>query len=307
MIDLIVLGAAAGGGFPQWNSNAEGCRRARAGDPAAPPRSQASIAISGDGHNWFVVNASPDLRAQITATPALHPREGLRSTPLQGVILTGGEVDTIAGLLTLREREPFTVFADPRVLAMLDANPIFEALNREIVARVAMPHDTGFPLPLKDGRLSGLIVTSFSVPGKVPLYAESVADPAALIDNGETVGLDITDGSRRIVFIPGCAALNDAVRARVEGADAVLFDGTLWRDDEMIAAGLGPKTGRRMGHLSVSGEDGVMALLAPHAIGRRIFIHINNSNPILLADSAERAAVGEAGWEVAFDGMRVTL
>jgi len=307
MIDVLVLGAAAGGGFPQWNSNTAACNRARAGDPAAPARSQASIAISGDGENWFVVNASPDLRSQIMDNPPLHPRKGLRSTPIQGVILTGGEVDTIAGLLTLRERQPLGLFADQRVLDLLDANPIFQALNREFVTRTPMPQNTPFDLHLTNGMPAGLRVTSFSVPGKVPLHAETGPDPAALRDDGETVGLEITDGTHRVVFVPGCAAMNDALKDRLTNADMVFFDGTLWRDDEMIRAGLGPKTGRRMGHLSVSGDDGVMSLLGGLGIGRKILIHINNSNPILLADSPERAEVEAAGWDVAFDGMRIAV
>ncbi|GCE91011.1 pyrroloquinoline quinone biosynthesis protein PqqB [Komagataeibacter diospyri] len=306
MIDIIVLGAAAGGGFPQWNSNAPGCRRARAGDPAALPRTQASIAISGDGKNWFVVNASPDLRTQINQTPALHPSEGLRSTPIAGVILTGGEVDTITGLLTLRERQPFTLLATPEVLSMLDANPIFEALNRAVVTRTPMGLDQPLALKLIDGTPAGLTIVPFVVPGKVPLYAESGPDPAAICENGETVGLEISDGKHRVCFVPGCARMTDNLRVRLRGADAVFFDGTLWVDDEMVRAGLGDKTGRRMGHMSIDGMDGTIAALQDLGIKRKIFIHINNSNPVLLADSPERAAVEAAGWEVSHDGMRIT-
>ncbi|GBQ27327.1 pyrroloquinoline quinone biosynthesis protein PqqB [Gluconacetobacter sacchari] len=306
MIDIIVLGAAAGGGFPQWNSNAAGCRRARAGDPGALPRTQASIAISGDGVHWFVVNASPDLRAQIGQTPALHPREGLRSTPIAGVILTGGEVDTVTGLLTLRERQPLTLLATRPVLDLLDANPIFEALDRAIVPRLALALDRPHALALPDGRPAGLTITPFAVPGKVPLYAESGPDPAAIVENGETVGLAITDGTRHAVFIPGCARMTEPLRARLRGADIVFFDGTLWTDDEMLRAGIGQKTGQRMGHMSVSGPEGTIDALSDLGIGHRILIHINNSNPVLLADSPERAAARDAGWDVAFDGMRIT-
>ncbi|MBV1829525.1 pyrroloquinoline quinone biosynthesis protein PqqB [Komagataeibacter sp. AV436] len=306
MIDIIVLGAAAGGGFPQWNSNAPGCRRARAGDPAALPRTQASIAISGDGKNWFVVNASPDLRTQINQTPALHPQEGLRSTPIAGVILTGGEVDTITGLLTLRERQPLTLLATPEVLSMLDANPIFEALNRAVVSREPMGLDQPLALKLADGAPAGLTIVPFAVPGKVPLYAESGPDPAAICENGETIGLEISDGNHRVCFVPGCARMTDNLRVRLRGADAVFFDGTLWVDDEMVRAGLGEKTGRRMGHMSMDGMDGTIAALRDLGIKRKIFIHINNSNPVLLADTPERAAVEAAGWEISHDGMRIT-
>ncbi|CEF40405.1 pyrroloquinoline quinone biosynthesis protein PqqB [Acetobacter senegalensis] len=303
MLDIIVLGAAAGGGFPQWNSNAPGCNRARAGDPTAPARTQASIAVSGDGAQWYVLNASPDLRAQINQTPALHPKTGLRSTPIAGVVLTSGEIDTITGLLTLREKQAFDLYAAAPVLAQLDANPIFEALDRTLVPRHAMVLDQ--PLALKP---AGFTITPFAVPGKVPLYAEQGANPAEVKTDGETIGLELSDGTHRALFIPGCAVMTDTLRTRMDGADAVFFDGTLWTDDEMVRAGLGVKTGKRMGHMSVADEpDGTMAAFRPLHIGRKILIHINNSNPILLSDSPERKEVERAGWDVAFDGMRVTL
>ncbi|MCG4262209.1 pyrroloquinoline quinone biosynthesis protein PqqB [Acetobacter senegalensis] len=303
MLDIIVLGAAAGGGFPQWNSNAPGCNRARAGDPTAPARTQASIAVSGDGAQWYVLNASPDLRAQINQTPALHPKTGLRSTPIAGVVLTSGEIDTITGLLTLREKQAFDLYAAAPVLAQLDANPIFEALDRTLVPRHAMVLDQ--PLALKP---AGFTITPFAVPGKVPLYAEQGANPAEVKTDGETIGLELSDGTHGALFIPGCAVMTDALRTRMNGADAVFFDGTLWTDDEMVRAGLGVKTGKRMGHMSVADEpDGTIAAFRPLHIGRKILIHINNSNPILLSDSPERKEVEQAGWDVAFDGMRVTL
>lgn len=307
MIDLVVLGAAAGGGFPQWNSNAPGCQRARSGDPLAPSRTQASIALSGDGEHWFVVNASPDLRQQINQTPVLHPKTDLRSTPITGVILTGAEVDTITGLLTLRERQHFEILATRQVLDQLDANPIFEALNRAVVTRSEVKLDEPHTLTTLEGRPTGLSMTLFAVPGKVPLYAEKGPDPAAIVENGETVGLEVTDGRARIVFIPGCARMTDRLRERLRGADLVLFDGTLWTDDEMLRAGLGEKTGKRMGHMSVNDPDGTIAAFRDLGVKRKVFIHINNSNPILLEDSPERAEAEAAGWEVSHDGMRITL
>ena len=286
MLRAIILGAGAGGGFPQWNSNAPACRRARAGDPAALPRTQCSLAVSGDGRNWFILNASPDLRIQIERTPALHPAGTPRSTPIAGVVLTGGEVDTLAGLLSLRENQAFTLLAPGAVLARLDDNPIFEVLSRKIVPRIRMEPDMAMPLTLVDGTASGLAVTAFPVAGKLPLYAEA-SDPDPM-GEGETVGLCISDGTRRLVFVPGCAAITRELRERLHRADCLLFDGTLWRDDEMLRAGLGEKTGRRMGHVSVGGPDGVIEGLRELEIGRRILIHINNSNPVLLADSPER-------------------
>jgi pyrroloquinoline quinone biosynthesis protein B len=302
-----VLGAAAGGGFPQWNSNAVGCRRARAGDPHARPRTQASVAISADGDWWFLLNASPDLRQQIEAAPCLHPRRGLRSSPIAGVVLTGGDVDAIAGLLTLRERQPFTIYGTARIHQVLDANPIFEVLARDVVARRCVAVGAPIMLALPDGSPSGLSAELFPVPGKVPLYLEEAAVAPRIIEGEETVGAVISDGNHRIVFIPGCAGMTDALARRLQGADVVLFDGTLWTDDEMLRAGLGGKTGLRMGHMSVSGPDGTLAAFNALDVRRKILLHINNSNPILLDDSPERAAVAAAGWEVAYDGMEVQL
>ncbi len=307
MIRAVILGAAAGGGFPQWNSNAAACRRARSGDPAAKPRLQASLAVSADGDHWFLLNATPDLGAQIQRAPFLHPRHGLRSTPIAGVILTDGNVDAIAGLLTLREREAFTIHATASVLGVLDENPVFEVLARDVVTREAVGLDVSHPLRLADGAPSGLALTLFAVPGKVPLYLERPGEAPAIIEGEETVGAMISDGARRLFFIPGCARVTPALRARLDGADALFFDGTLWRDDEMIRAGIGAKTGLRMGHLSVGGEDGTLAAFRDCPIPQRILVHINNSNPILLADSPEHAAVLAAGWRVGEDGMEITL
>ena len=293
----IVLGAAAGGGFPQWNSNATPCRRARAGDPFVKPRTQASLAVSVNGADWFVFNASPDLREQIAATPELHPRAGLRSTPIAGVVLTSGEVDAIAGLLSLRERQPFTLYATSRILAVLDANPVFEVLARDVVPR--QPMALGQPVALADG----LEVTLFAVPGKAPLYLEGAGET----DDGDVVGAAISHQGRTLFYIPGCAALTPALAARLRGAEAVLFDGTLWSDDEMIRAGLGQKTGQRMGHMSVTGPDGAIAGFAGLGVRRKVLVHINNSNPVLVDDSPERAAAEAAGWAVAHDGMEIAL
>ncbi|GBQ12147.1 pyrroloquinoline quinone biosynthesis protein PqqB [Swaminathania salitolerans] len=299
MLDILVLGSAAGGGFPQWNSNAPGCRAAREG--RIPARTQTSLAVSGDGQRWFLLNAAPDLRAQILANPPLHARDALRSTPIQGVLLTNGEIDSVTGLLTLREREAFTLWATRATHAQLDANPIFEAVNREIVPRLTLETGISFSLPNKDGTPSGLTVTAFDVPGKAPLYAEHLPSR-----EGETIGLDIGDGTRRMVFLPACAELTPPILERIGSADALFMEGTLWRDDEMIRAGLSPKTGLRMGHISLSGPGGSLETLTdapPH----RVFIHINNSNPILLPGSPERSAVEAAGWSVGEDGMRLTL
>ncbi len=296
----VVLGAAAGGGFPQWNSNAVACRRARAGDAAAAPCTQASLAVSADGERWALINASPDLREQIGRSEFLHPRDGLRSTPITDVVLTGGDVDAIAGLLTLRERQPFTLWATAEIHRVLDANSIFEVLARDIVERRLLALDR--PQVLSNG----LSVELFAVPGKAPLYLEESDAPPIVVD-GTTVGAAVSDARATLFYVPGCAAMTPELAARLDQAELVLFDGTLWRDDEMIAAGLGPKTGRRMGHMSMSGPEGSIAAFEQVAARRKVFVHINNSNPVLLADSPERGQAEQAGWQVGFDGMEFSL
>ena len=309
MLKLSVLGAAAGGGFPQWNSAGPGCRRARAGDPAARPRTQCALAASADGERWVLLNAAPELPAQLAATPALHPRPGpgqIRHSPIAAVLLTGAEVDTVAGLLSLRERHPFALYATPPSLGVLAANPIFGALNPAIVPRRELPLGTPLALLDAEGAPLGLTVEAYAVPGKVPLFLET-RDEAEPGEEGATIGLSIRAGEGPAAhFIPGCAMMTEALRTRLRGAELVLFDGTLFRDDEMIRAGAGPKTGARMGHMSISGERGTIAAFADLGVHRRILIHLNNTNPVLLEDSPERAQVAAAGWEVAEDGMEIT-
>lgn len=308
-LHAIVLGSAAGGGFPQWNSAGLGCLRARAGDPAARARTQTSLAVSADGARWVLFNAAPDLRAQIEVTPALHPRPGdggIRHSPIAAVVLTGAEVDTIAGLLTLREGHAFALYGAAPALEALADNPIFLAVNPQLVPRRMLPLDVPLDLADASGKALGLTVEAFAVPGKVPLFREAGEDPGRA-DDGQTIGLRVAAGGRALFFIPGCAAMVPALAARLKGADCVLFDGTLWRDDEMIRAGAGPKTGGRMGHMSIDGPDGVLAAFDGLGVRRRILIHLNNTNPVLLADSPERAVATAAGWDVAEDGMEIRL
>jgi pyrroloquinoline quinone biosynthesis protein B len=306
----IILGAGAGGGFPQWNSAAPGCLRARAGDPLAKPRTQASVAVSADGGaRWLLLNASPDIAAQIAANPALHPRPApgrIRHSPIAAVAVTGAEVDSIAGLLSLRERHPFALYAAAKGLAALAANPIFSVLDPALVPRRELPLDRPLLLTDATGVPLGLTLEAFAVPGKVALFQEQAGADPGRADDGDTIGLRVTaaGSDQALYFIPGCAALTAGLRARLAGAACLLFDGTLFRDDEMILAGAGAKTGTRMGHMNV---QETLASFADLPIGRRILIHINNTNPILLEDSAERAVVRGAGWEVAEDGMEITL
>jgi pyrroloquinoline quinone biosynthesis protein B len=298
---LIVLGAAAGGGFPQWNSACRVGRRAWQRDPAARWRSQCSVALSADGERWTLLNASPDLRQQILATPALHPRRGPRHSPIGAVVLTNGDVDHVAGLLTLRESQSFALYATGAILAVLDSNPIFNVLNPEFVRRERLTLEQ--PVEI-DG---GPTIVPFAVPGKVPLYLEGDT-PSVGAETEDVIGLELRAGTgQSAYFIPGCAHLRPALAGRLRGAALALFDGTLWTDDEMIRSGTGVKTGARMGHMSIFGPESTLAAFAPLDVRRKILIHINNTNPVLVDDSAERKVVEAAGWEVAYDGMEIEM
>jgi len=290
-----ILGAAAGGGLPQWNCGCDNCALARRGD--IPAQTQSSLAVSADGAAWAVLNASPDIRDQLARTPELHPT-GLREIPLRAVLVTNGDIDHIAGLLTLREMQPFTLFATPQIHEVLRANPVFDALNDSVVDRVRISLEQPFDL------LPGLTATLFAVPGKVPLYMEGEEVQTDIMGE-QTVGVLLDSYKTLTVFIPGCAHLSDGLRARIAGADTVFFDGTLWQDDEMIRAGLGHKTGARMGHMSMSGPDGSIAAFDGMDIGRKVFIHMNNTNPVLRPDSPERARAEAAGWTIGQDGMEI--
>ena len=291
----LVLGSAAGGGFPQWNCGCALCTLARAGDPRVRPRTQVSVAATIDAARWLVVGAPPDMRQQILDNPALAP-VGPRHSPIAGVVLVSADVDGIAGLLVLREQQALRVWAPEPILQILRQNRLFASLDPALVERVAVEPD----VPVDTGL--GITLTLLEMPGKVPLYHEDRG--AAVAEQAATYAARLEGGGRRVIIAPACAEVTDAVLARIAGADVLFFDGTLFTDDEMVRAGVGQKTGRRMGHVSVSGPDGSLARLAGQT-GRRIYIHINNTNPLLLEGSPERALVEAAGFEVAYDGMEV--
>jgi pyrroloquinoline quinone biosynthesis protein B len=296
-LTAIVLGSAAGGAFPQWNCRCPVCQLAWAGDPRVKPRTQAGIAVSGGDGRWTLINASPDLAAQIRATPALHPRGELRGSPIDAVVLTGAEIDQIAGVLSLRESAPFTLHATPASHAAVAANAMFGAIG-SMIRRAVNPGERFM--------LAGDIeATLFMVPGKLPLYLEGEALELDA-ESAANVGIELQREGARLVFVPGAAAVTDAMRERFARAGLVLFDGTLFTDDEMIRIGAGNKTGRRMGHMPIDGEGGTLRALDGLS-ARRIFVHINNTNPILIDGSPERRKVETAGWEVAEDGMEVVL
>ncbi|MHA6262874.1 pyrroloquinoline quinone biosynthesis protein PqqB [Arenibacterium sp. CAU 1754] len=291
-----ILGAAAGGGLPQWNCGCKNCNLARSGK--IPSQTQSSVAFTANGMDWAVLNASPDIRQQLADCSDLHPT-GLRELPLRSVLLTNGDIDHVAGLLTLREMQPFTIFATAGIHDVLNENPIFGALNASVVTRetVTMEEPTEIA--------PGLMATLFPVPGKVPLYLEGDVVETELLGE-QTVGVHLNAGDKDAFYIPGCATLNDDLRARLRGAALVFFDGTLWQDDEMVQAGLGSKTGKRMGHMSMSGDDGSIAAFADLDVKKKVFVHMNNTNPVLRPDSSERADAQAAGWIVGQDGMEVT-
>jgi len=304
-----VLGSAAGGGFPQWNCNGRNSADVRRGVAGLEPRTQASVAVSADGSQWVLLNAAPDLRQQINDTPELHPAPegGPRNSPIKAVVLTNGDVDAIAGLLCLREGQPLTVYGSSRVLAVLASNSIFDVLDPALVERAAMELGRPFVVEGPAGPV-GITIEAFAVPGKIPLYLEDEeAGPSFGVQEGDTVGLRVTEtaSGHHFFFIPGCAKLDDALRARLKDAPLLFFDGTLYTNDEMIAQGLMNKTGDRIGHMNMSGHEGSVEQLAPLNIGRKIFIHINNSNPVLREGSPQRVAVEGAGWEVGYDGMEI--
>ncbi|HVX91808.1 MAG TPA: pyrroloquinoline quinone biosynthesis protein PqqB [Xanthobacteraceae bacterium] len=300
----IVLGSAAGGGFPQWNCCCPVCRLAWQGDARVRARTQVSLAVSRDGEQWTLLNAAPDLRAQLAAVPALHPiraaQGAARGSPIKAVVLTGAEVDQTAGLLNLRERQPFALHATAQTMRAVADNPMFAVLADDLVSRHVVAPGARFPLP------GGLEAELFAVPGKVPLYLEEGDAPDTASETEANVGVMVTGGGGRLAFVPGAAVVTPALKRRLAEADVVLFDGTLFTDDEMIATGTGTKTGRRMGHMPIDGPEGSLAALADVA-ARRIYIHINNTNPILVEGSPERRRVEAAGWEVAADGLEIAL
>ena len=249
----------------------------------------------------MLLNCSPDIREQIGFLPVLQPHggpnTGLRHSPISDIVLTNGDIDHIGGLLSLRESHPFTIWANEAVLAQIDANPIFGVLDRRHVRFRAISPKAAF------SPLDGLVMEAFDVPGKVPLYREGEGTPD-VTRNGNSVGMHLRNGHGVLSYVPGCGAIDAQLLDDLQDTDTLLFDGTLWADDEMIASRTGSKTGRRMGHVPVSGEDGSMAKLASLR-ARKIFVHLNNTNPLLVDGSPERRVAAAAGWTVAHDGMAV--
>jgi len=292
-----VLGSAAGGGFPQWNCDCPGCRAVRDGSRPCRPRTQSSVAVSADRDRWFLLNASPDVLTQIGSSPALHPRAG-RATPLDGVLLTDAELDHTLGLLLLREGRGVDVHATEAVRdALTEGTSLLRTLEAYCPVRwhpVVPEADT----PLGDG----LAYRAFDVP------TSKRARFGTGTEKGRVVGYRLTDErtGRSAVYLPGVQDLAP-VRDQLQDCSCLLVDGTCWRDDELVELGLARRTARQMGHVPIDGPGGSLGLLAPLPIPRKIYVHINNTNPILLDDSPQRRIVEEHGMEVAMDAMEVDL
>lgn len=295
---LRVLGSAAGGGYPQWNCGCPACRAVREGSRPCHPRTQSSIAVSADYQRWFLLNASPDIRAQIESFPALRPGEA-RSTPLQAVLLTDAELDHTLGLLLLREGRALELHATPAVHETLcDGTSLLRTLSAycPIEWRPVVPN---VDVSLADG----LSYRAFEVPTTKRTHFGTGKE------QGRVVGYRLTDerSGRAAVYLPGVQELTSAVRKQLDDCACLLFDGTCWHDDELIRLGLAGKTAREMGHLPIDGPDGSLEQLSSLSIERRIYVHINNTNPILLDDAPERRIVEEHGLEVSMDGMEVQI
>lgn len=302
-MQVILLGTAAGGGFPQWNCWCPSCRVARSAPERAHPRTQSSAAISADGVRWFLLNASPDVREQIVPLTAAPPA-GVRHVPVEGIIPTDAELDHTLGIALLREGRALQLYATPAVLDVLREDSRLLAVTEAFATVAITPLTLDAPIPLRhaDGSPSGLTVTGFAVPGGPPRFARHDRP-------GHTIGLFVEDAATGgcLAFVPGCGALDAELLARLATADLLMFDGTFWTDDEMLRLGLSERTARQMDHLPISGTDGSLGLLARLPCRRKVYTHINNSNPMLIEDGAERRTVEAAGITVGDDGMRFTL
>jgi pyrroloquinoline quinone biosynthesis protein B len=305
---ILVLGSGAGGGFPQWNCNCAQCGGQRRGTTRATERTQSSIAVSADGQQWVLLNASPDIATQLRSQPALHPRGAPRDTPIKAVVLMDAQIDHVAGLLSLREGPPIELYCTPCVFEDLTGGlPLLPTLQHycgvhwHMLPVAGEQREAGFHLDA----LPGLRLTAMAIDGKAPPYSPHRNDPAT----GDNIALIVDDpgSGERLFYAPGLAQVGQAELAAMADATCVLVDGTFWTDDEMIAAGLAPHTAADLGHLPQSGAQGMVATLAALSTPRKVLIHVNNSNPILDEDSAQRDTLRRHGVEVAHDGMEIEL
>jgi len=299
-VKVVLLGTAAGGGFPQWNCWCPTCRLARHEPRRARPRTQSSLAVSADGRRWFLCNASPDVREQLTRllTPGENPR-GVRHVPIEGILLTDAELDHSLGVALLREARSMRLYATRSVLGTLERDsrilPVTRAFSTVDVVELQLDRETD--LHYRDGVASGLSVAAFTVPGDPPRFARDD-------EPGHTVGLMITDRATggRCAFVPGCGALDVTITDRLGTATALLFDGTFWSENELIELGISDRTATQIGHVPVSGDDGSLHRLASLPASTKVYTHINNTNPMLVEDGEARRQVERAGFRVGEDG-----
>ena len=302
-----VLGSAAGGGFPQWNCGCSNCRSVREGTGGLSARTQESVAVSADGKGWSLLNCSPEIRSQIESFVGLHPKAP-RHSPVDAIVVTNGDLDHTLGLLSLRESHPLVIYATERVRAgFTEDNVLYRTLERfpgQVTWRLLEP-GREVPLAGAAGRPRGLLIEAVAVPGKQPIHLEHRGSG----DPRDNIGLKIREAAtgKRLAYFPAAGGLTADIRAALAEADCVFFDGTFWSSDELPARGLGTKRAEDMAHLPVGGGGGSLAVLRGLTAARRIYIHINNTNPLLGDDSTERKEAEAAGWEIAFDGMEVTL
>jgi pyrroloquinoline quinone biosynthesis protein B len=305
-----VLGTAAGGGFPQWNCACQNCFSLRLGTFPGKARSQTQIAVSGDGQSWFLLGASPDLRSQIEASPELHPGEGVRKSPIAGVVVSSGDLDHVLGLLLLRELQPLRIYATPSVRRLLcEDNDMFAMLNRvsDQALWTDMIPETTFSLQSANGNGCDLKCESFPMSSRYPAY---VADHrAAQLEPCQALqGTIIEDRSgKRLAFMPAVDQVGDDLLALLDSVDLLFFDGTFWSDDELIRILGHGQTAREMGHIAVSSAHGSLRRLAELRRPRKLFLHINNTNPMLDESSDQYRQVQDAGWQLAEDGWNIQL
>jgi len=282
----------------------------RAGTFSGKSRTQTQVAVSNDSYRWFLLNASPDLRLQIEASAVLHPRKAQRHSPIAGVLLTGADVDQIAGLLSLREFQPFRIYSTPSVACILRKdNSMFGVLNRisNHVSWSEILIDQSFPVLDSEGKDSGVCITLFALGSHYPDYV-SPERARSLRPEDAQVGVILQSSSqRKLAYLPAVPMIDDQMLECLESADVLLFDGTFWSNDELRRVkGSGP-TAHEMGHVPISGPEGSLQLLSRVHRPRKIYIHINNTNPMLDESSPEYRQVRDAGWEIAEDGMHLEI
>lgn len=305
-----ILGSAAGGGFPQWNCACPNCRALRAGTFQGKARAQTQLAVSQNDRTWFLLGASPDLRAQIESTPELQPRDGIRQSPISGVVLANADLDHVLGLLLLRELQPLRVHATASTRGILtEDNSMFAMLHRVAnqVAWTDFAPDHPFPLCGPTGEESGLRCRAISLPTHYPAYV-SARRQSALVPREASLGLIVDSHSgKRLACMPAVPQIDDALLKELDSANVVLFDGTFYSDDELIRTQGSGQTARQMGHVPVSSPEGSLSRLAGLRHPRKIYVHINNTNPMLNEAGPEYRQVREAGWEIAEDGWQFDL